>query len=474
MIEIIVVVVAILVAGTLIVKKVDAAVALLVVGLALLTVSAFLGHSDTGAFEIDATGNVFYDQLQFALAIFSDRFATTGLVIMILFGFAAYMTHIGANAKTVDILTKPLLGLKVKYLLVPLVFWVGNLMSLVVPSASSLAVLLMATLFPTMVGAGLSRLTAGAVIATTATIIPTPLGADNVVAADRLDYNLAEYVFNYHALVSVPTLIIMGVTHYFWQKWMDSRDARKTSTSAEAAEATTAATIGGGGADTAVKVVPGFYAILPVLPLLLVLVPYVLKSVGVIDFEVGLLPIVILSLLITVIIEAIRKRKLIPSLNDITVFFRGMGDGAATVVVLLIAAGIFIEAITQLGVIDALVASVENLSAGGLVLMLAFVSATIVLVLLTGSGLAPFYSFIEVIPKISAQTGINGVLLSLPIQFAGNLARAISPVSAVVLIVSRAMDVPVLELIKRTVVPCAVGIVVSIALTWLILPSVLS
>ncbi|MCP3424463.1 C4-dicarboxylate transporter DcuC [Rothia sp. AR01] len=467
MIELIIVAVAILATGYLIVKKVDAAVALLVVGLALFMVAPFLGHTDTGTFEVEPSGNAWYDQLQLATAIFSDRFANTGLVIMMLFGFAAYMSHIGANDKAVDLLTRPLLKLRVKYLLVPIVFWVGNLMSLVVPSASSLAVLLMATLYPMMVGAGLSRLTSGAVIATTATIVPTPLGADNVIAADRLALDLGEYVFSLHARVSIPTLVVMGVAHYFWQRWMDSRDARRGRTLVDEA----AGGVGSVAAEDAPRgSVPGFYAILPVLPLLLVLVPYVLTTVGVIDFQVSLLPIVLVSLMAGLVVEAIRKRQLLPSLNDLKVFFRGIGDGAASVVALLIAAGIFVEAITQLGIIDSLVAATENIEGAALVLMLVFVGATILLVLLTGSGLAPFYSFIEVIPRIAGQTGINGVLLALPIQFAGNLARAVSPVSAVVLIVSRAMNANVIDLVKRTVVPMAVGIVVSIALTWILIP----
>ena len=41
----------------------------------------------------------------------------------------------------------------------------------------------------------MSPLTAAAVIATTATVMPTPLGSDNVAIAQELGIPVAEYVF---------------------------------------------------------------------------------------------------------------------------------------------------------------------------------------------------------------------------------------------------------------------------------------
>ena len=56
-------------------------------------------------------------------------------------------------------------------------------------------VILMATLFPVLRAAGMSTLTAAALIASTATIVPTPLGGDNVVAARVLGFdNVVDYV----------------------------------------------------------------------------------------------------------------------------------------------------------------------------------------------------------------------------------------------------------------------------------------
>lgn len=93
---------------------------------------------------------------------------------------------------------------------------------LVLPSASSLSILLMATLFPILTSLEISPLAAAGVIATTATIMPTPLGADNIIA-ETFGMNIVQYVKN-HAMISIPTLLIMAITHYFWQKYLDSKE----------------------------------------------------------------------------------------------------------------------------------------------------------------------------------------------------------------------------------------------------------
>lgn len=71
----------------------------------------------------------------------------------------------------------------------------------------------------------MSSLTAAGIIATTATIVPTPLGSDNVAIAAELanttefaGLTATDYVFKYHAIVSIPTLLIMAAIHFFWQK----------------------------------------------------------------------------------------------------------------------------------------------------------------------------------------------------------------------------------------------------------------
>ena len=61
--------------------------------------------------------------------------------------------------------------------------------------------------------------------------------------------------------------------------------------------------------------------------------------------------------------------------------------------------------------------------------MLVLVILTMLAAMTTGSGNAPFYAFVEMIPKLAHSSGINPAYLSIPMLQASNLGRTISPVS---------------------------------------------
>src|SRR5699024_10795007 len=121
--------------------------------------------------DFESTGSALLDPLQVIVQQFKSTLTSAGLIILILGGYTAYMSHIGANDLTVQMFTKPINKIKSVYILVPIIFLLGNLLSLVVPSASTLAILLLATLYPVLNRSGMSALSIAAVIATSATII---------------------------------------------------------------------------------------------------------------------------------------------------------------------------------------------------------------------------------------------------------------------------------------------------------------
>ena len=66
---------------------------------------------DTGTFmpkKALPTGNDYLNIIEFIRYMFSTRLAGLGLLIMVMVGFASYMTHIGANDAFVRIAIKPL------------------------------------------------------------------------------------------------------------------------------------------------------------------------------------------------------------------------------------------------------------------------------------------------------------------------------------------------------------------------------
>lgn len=444
----------------LIAKKVHAAAAIFFVGVLLLMAAALTGRTEFRSTDIDPSGNALYDQLLVVEALFKSRFSGIGMAIMVLFGFVSYMRHIGADAKTMVILSAPLRRFRGSYWLVPVGFLIGNLLSLVIPSASALSLLLVATLLPALIAAGLTPLTVGAIVVTSSTFIPTPLEAGLIQGADLTDMTVTEFVYGHVAWATVPALVITAFVHMWWQRHCDIVDARHshnipqhgmTNLEVNASDAATKDAL------ERASGLPGYYAILPLLPLLLIIASALLKRLDILSFEAGILPVTVVSLFTALFIESLRKRTVTDAVDSASSFFKGMGEGAAGVVALLVAAAVLVEGITQMGVIDMLIRAAEDSSGAAVLIILIFVAATAAMATLTGSGTAPYFAFSEVVPSLAAQSSIHAPQMLTAIWGTSNLMRQVSPVNAAVLIVSGAINVNPIRLVKRTLVPMTVA-----------------
>ncbi|MCF5864870.1 C4-dicarboxylate transporter DcuC [Aeromonas veronii] len=451
MLEIIVSTLILVICGYLIAKNYDAKIVLFGAGLLLMFAAVGLGHPLLPAAQ--SSGLSWLDPFVQIKQIFISQMGNVGLTIMVLFGFSSYMSHIGANDVTVMLLTRPLSRIRSPYLLVPVIFLLGNLLSLVVPSAASLAVLLMATLYPVLKASNMSSLTAGAVIATTATIMPSPLGADNVLAAQKLGIPLVEYIVSYHAPISLPTLALMAVVHYFWQKAMDKRQQARSGL--EEKDESLAVPTG---------LPPAYYGLFPVLPLVLVL----LFGICFTHISLGLVEITFVCLLLTIGVELLRKGNIKETSKEFAIFFTGMGTGLAQVVSLIVAASMLVEGLKAIGIIDTLVDSVKHIDGVGSILMFFFSGTAALIGFISGSGLAVFYSFINIIPEITEKVGVNSVAVALPMQLTANLIRSMSPVAAVIIVIASITGSNPIEIIKRTSVPIISGIICCMTLSYLL------
>lgn len=141
-----------------------------------------------------------------------------------------------------------------------------------------------------------------------------------------------------------------------------------------------------------------------------------------------------------------------------------MADAFSGVVILLVAAGVFAQGLSTIGFIHALIDSVQSVSSGGF-MMPALALITALAAITTGSGNAPFYAFVELIPKLAAHMGINPAYLTIPMLQASNIGRSLSPVSGVVVAVSGMAKISPFEVVKRISVPMLVGLIVVIVAT---------
>lgn len=453
--------------GFMLVKKMDIKISLFLIGIVLMYIALLMGK-DISFADFVSSGVTWLDPFKVVGDQFVSTLTSAGFIILILGGYTGYMSHIGANEVTVSVLAKPIAHIKSPYILVPITFLLGNLLSLVIPSASNLAIILMATLYPVLRQAGMSLLSAAAVIATTATIMPTPLGSDNVAIAAELaktdmfsGLTASDYVFRYHVLVSIPTLLVMALAHYFWQKFMDKR-AGSDLTDGDVDLAEVKAVEGGALYRTV-------YAILPLLPIIMLLIVFAITSTTGAKINLSVELASILSFVIATICELIRTRKGKETLAGTESFFKGMG-GAMPIVALLVAASVFVVGLKSIGLITELQNAMTGLSGSGMgfVLPLILVGLTALIVLLSGSGTALFFAMVPLMVPLAAAAGINVLAVSIPMGLAGNLLRAVSPVSAVVMIVAGSIKKSPIDIVRRTSVPMIAGVIVMFILSMAI------
>lgn len=437
----------------LILKRYQTHAVLFFSGFSLLTL-AYLHSRWIGVavpeFGDSLTGWFGFDLFAIVKERFSTRVASIGMIIMAAGGFARYMSFISASTALVHVAVRPLARIKNTYLLLGCAYVIGQVLNVFVPSAAGLAMLLLVAMFPTLVKLGVKPPAAAAVIGTTACLDLGPASGASNVAATVSDLTPVFYFIHHQLPIALGVIPTVAILHVVWQKYCDRHSTESADFHLSPDEL-----------DPPCTKAPAFYAILPLLPLLLLLV---FSPLGVKSIQVDVVTSMLISLFLSLICEAIRLRSLRTAMAGITEFFKGMGDIFAKVVTLIVAAETFATGVMATGLIDSLIQTVQSAGLGHWVMMIALVLLIGFTAVLTGSGNAALFSFANIIPGIAQPLGLAHVALILPSQLAAGLFRSISPVAGVIIAVSNTAGVSPFSIVKRTSVPMIGGILVMLVL----------
>ncbi|EIC0919237.1 anaerobic C4-dicarboxylate transporter DcuC, partial [Salmonella enterica subsp. enterica serovar Infantis] len=300
------------------------------------------------------------------------------------------------------------------------------------------------------VNVGISRGAAAAICASPAAIILSPTSGDVVLAAKAAEMPLIDFAFKTTLPISIAAIIGMAIAHFFWQRYLDKKE-NISHEMLDVAEITTTA--------------PAFYALLPFTPIIGVLI-----FDGKWGPQLHIITILVICMLLAAVLEFVRGFNTQNVFSGLEVAYRGMADAFAGVVMLLVAAGVFAQGLSTIGFIQSLISIATSFGSASIILMLVLVILTMLAAMTTGSGNAPFYAFVEMIPKLAHSSGINPAYLSIPMLQASNLGRTISPVSGVVVAVAGMAKISPFEVVKRTSVPVIVGLLIVIIATEIMVP----
>lgn len=424
---------------------------LLLGGLLLLLLTASLDLNSLLP-ENKTTHFKYFDIFQIFTDIMSSRLAGLGLTLMAIAGFSRYMEHVGASRALFAIFEKPLKTIKSPYLLLVISFLVTQVLVIFIPSHAGLGMLLMVTMYPILIRSGISPLSALAVIGCCQFIDHGPGSGNVIMAAKTADIEPAVYFVQHQLPVTIPIIIAVAITHFFVQRWWDKRegfvfDLSKIDTIKE---------------DGGNKV-PLSYALLPVIPLILIigfsplLHPYIKLEVT---------TAMIISTVIALIFEYVRLRDAKAVMDSFMLFFEGMGKQFVLVVSLIVSGEFFANGLLKSGAVDTLISAAQD-AGFGIGAMIIVMSAILALAaFLMGSGNAAFFSFAALTPKIAAFLKVDVVTLILPMQIMTSFGRTVSPITAAIVAIAGIAGVSPFQIVKRTAIPMAVAAIVNLVVTF--------
>ncbi len=427
----------------LLLKKVNPPTLLLSMGLVMIAVAAALGITPVGVEK--GTGSAFFDLFRGVEEKFQQSIVRLGFMIMTIGGYVALMNRIKATDAMVYLATRPLAFLKGKpYLAAVAVIPIGMLLYLPIPSASGLGLLLASTLYPILVGLGVSRLTALSVISAATMFDMGPGSANGLRASELIGMDLVEYFVGHQLfLVGLTTVVVMAA-YYFTSRYYDKRDlaAGKQIYEVQAQSAQR-------------PDVPLWFAVFPVLPLVLLVV--FSKYLGLFDTQINAAVAMLVCVAVVFVFLLLYQRNVRKSCDTLKSFWDGMGSVFSSVVTLIVAAEVFAVGLNALDFIRLLVDGTTGLGLGAAAVTVLMAATLFLSAVLMGSGNAAFFSFGPLVPGIAEMFGASPLAMILPIQLFAGMGRSASPIAAVNVAIAGMTGVSPVELARRNLIPMLAG-----------------
>lgn len=439
----------IFIVAALVIKKYNSVFVFMTSGILVLLASAiFTGNSIMGE---NTTGNVITDVFAFTANAFKTNASGVGLTLMMVTGYAVYMSHIGASTKLAYLATKPLSRIKNPYVVLSMLFIIGTFLKMVITSHAGLAMLLMAVAFPILISLGISKLSAATALVMCGFIDWGPNDSSAIFAAENVvGMPMMEYFLTYQGKTAIILIGICAIFLPVYLRYLDKKSAAGNEVLAKAAQPEDA-------------VCPGFYALFPIVPLLLITVFSFVPSITIDVFTGNLI-----GLFFVFAIELIRRKDRKEVTVDFNVVLKAMGNSFANVVSILIGAAVFAEAIKLLQGITIISYALASIKSAPIITMALMSLITFFAGMLLGSGNASWYAFGPLVPDVTAQMGISTATIALPMQLSSGIGRSMSPVAGVVIAISGMAELEIMDIVRRCSIPVVVMFICNLIVSYII------
>ena len=367
---------------------------------------------------------------------FAKSMTNSGLIMGICasMGFAYVSSYTKCDQHLVALLSKPIRGLGI--FLIPVCTAVTMFVNVAIPSASGCAAAVGSTLIPVMLRAGIKpAAAAAAVMMGTYGGVISPGSAHNVYIAKISNMEIMDFIALHtpYSLVlyaiGIVGILVMCIIFKDKGAATDNIQVNVDSKQEEIEHPNI------------------IYAMVPLLPIvILVLGNSVLPVI-----KMGVAQAMVLGAVLCLLITRANPQEFSKT------FFGGLGKGYGNILGIIIAAGVFAAGLRAAGLIDtfiALLREANDIARWGGSIGPWFLGT------ITGSGDAATFAFNEAVTPHAASFGMDIPHLGALAFLSGALGRTSSPIAGAMMVVAGiAMANPV-EVAKRTIVPCFIGVVV--------------
>jgi DcuC family C4-dicarboxylate transporter len=432
-------------------KKYNPHAVLLFSGLLMLSMASVLNYKMPKLMEPSGFGG--FDIFLYVKEAFSKINADVGLMIMVIGGFVAYTDKIGASNCLVQVAMKPLSLFKNKpYLAASLVIPIGQILFIAIPSAAGLALLLMASLFPILTKLGVSKISAASVISASTALCVGPASVMTASASDIVQINAVTLFINHQIFIALILSLVMMVSYYFVNRYYDKKEPESiTIIEAKAQSAKP----------------PAIYAIIPIIPIVLLLVFSELFDFFAVPITLDTTTAMIISLFVAVLFEIIRTRDVKLVFDNLKTFWEGMSTIFKSVVTLIIVADIFSKGLISLGFINGLVELSLHLGLNAVGITIVMSIMIFLASILMGSGNATFFAFGPLVPNIASKLEVSSVSMIIPMQLSASIGRTVSPVSGVIIAVAEIAGVSTIQIVKRNLIPLSLALITMLCIQFI-------
>ena len=400
------------------------------------------------------SGLPFFDIFEYVPSYFGTTFTGTALIILFVVAASNYFKEIGASQRLAEIMAVLVMAIKNKVLLLTVSTAIAFLLMMVLPSALGVFVVCLAVLYPTLKEANINPITIFLSFFVGSSVILGPASPYVAMVLGMIDGapDMATFFVQYAFPVGFVTIVLAGVVSALWNLHCD----KSVETFPEVQEPENL------GINTDA---PKWYALFPILPVVLLIVFSNLTGIGITFSVAGGY---FFGLVICFILHWLVSKNKRTAYDNFSHFFAYFGDVMRSPVIIVCLSMLFGNVIAKVGGLDFLVNwLITTFGLGWIPLLVVVTILYFIMCIFVGNSIAiPVCVPIVTAAMVSMGMESNIPLVAILMTFTGGLGKVLTPYEPKYLYISELCNgYDTMDLIKRNSLPAIFSLVFSLILS---------